>query len=158
MKTNKLKIITAAISPSVRSWNIWSPASSSSQSWIIFLRGFSLSSCPQNSLKVLLLLNVMSLKVCTQLWTEFSTFRSGLTVTVLARVYCTSVSPANSHSTISLMSLMAGRMGHLWLEYPGIQHVGMKMQEVRHESCCNEHILHFSEPVPGERIRLKATN
>jgi hypothetical protein len=34
----------------------------------IFLRGFSLSSCPQHSLRVLLLLNAMCLfKVCTQL-------------------------------------------------------------------------------------------
>jgi hypothetical protein len=41
----------------------------------ISLRGFSLSSCPQHSLKVLLLLNpTRLLKACAQLRTEFFTF------------------------------------------------------------------------------------
>jgi hypothetical protein len=50
----------------------------------IFLRGFSLSSCPQHSLKVLLLYSRLLLnptclfKVCTQMWTEFFIFWSGL--------------------------------------------------------------------------------
>jgi hypothetical protein len=56
MKMNKKNII-AAISSSVRSSNASLPSSSSSQSWDIFLRGFSLSSCPQHSLQVLLHLN-----------------------------------------------------------------------------------------------------
>jgi hypothetical protein len=47
----------------------------------VFLRGFSLSSCSQHSLKVLF-------KVCTQIWTEFFIFRSGLTVTGLSFHHC----------------------------------------------------------------------
>jgi hypothetical protein len=60
----------------------------------IFLHGFSLSSCPQRSLKVLLLLNPTCLLKyvlnCEQNFsyfdTDFPTY--GLTVTGLARVYC----------------------------------------------------------------------
>jgi hypothetical protein len=44
----------------------------------IFLRGFSLSSCPQQSLKVLLLLNPTCLLKYVLNWTEFFIFLSGL--------------------------------------------------------------------------------
>jgi hypothetical protein len=57
----------------------------------IFWRGFSLSSRPQHTLKVLLLLTPMCLLKyvlnCEQN-SSFFIFRSGLTVTGLARVYC----------------------------------------------------------------------
>jgi hypothetical protein len=61
----------------------------------ILLRSFSLSTCPQHSLKVLLLLNSMSFKLLVCIY--FSNFdpdyaTSGLTVTELARDYCTKIS------------------------------------------------------------------
>jgi hypothetical protein len=60
----------------------------------IFLRGFSLSSCPQPSLKVLLLLNAMRLLKyvlnCEQKF-SFLIYRWGLSVSRLTKVCCTSV-------------------------------------------------------------------
>jgi hypothetical protein len=69
----------------------------------IFLRGFSLSSCPQHSLKVILHYSHLSFKVCTQLWIDFSYFhpdcpKSGLNVIELGRVY--------SHSKTIIMNLI----------------------------------------------------
>jgi hypothetical protein len=48
------------------------------QTWVnldMFLRGVSLSSCPQHRLNLLFLLNaILSFKVCAQLWTKFFHF------------------------------------------------------------------------------------
>jgi hypothetical protein len=72
----------------------------------ILLRGFSLSSCTQHSLKVLLLLNPTCLYVlnCEQNF-AFSTFRSnyptpGLIVTRLVRVYSILWSMRRSSKTL----------------------------------------------------------
>jgi hypothetical protein len=60
------------------------------------LRGFSLSSCPQHRMKVLLLLNaIVFLKYVLNCEhnSSFFVFRSGLTVTGLASVCCTYILP-----------------------------------------------------------------
>jgi hypothetical protein len=67
----------------------------------IFLRGFSLSSCPPHSLKVLLLLNSTCLfEVCNQLLTWFLIFH------ISFRINCYRISESLLYNKFSLSSLL----------------------------------------------------